>query len=558
MTFTNKFLLNLLIAALLGIAAALCQEYVYYALAIKDIGDYFHRDTTIVSAIVFLALPLFAVWADKVNYAHFYGITAIIAVLFLLLGIHATDSISQTVAQFGFVMASALLMSIAFAKFFYKEDALTQAISLIVYMMAFQWNQWAKFIAFRSSSAPESVPTTPDLATKGWIAIAIIIICSIVVWFLKRQETEGVQRKTETKFAENTTEKPDNAIINGGLLYVLLLGMFLFIGLNTMYGRFSFSGKENAIVSEFMSKNLNLFWFMGTLIAALLSLKIDTYKVLMGLVLTYVLCVFISTFAPEPIGTYAKVGGLLLTGGFFAAKILWVMRTLPYTIVATFLIIETLFYKILNAVLAQILRLEMDESRFVQISLGLLCASAFIAFFFNRDKLYQVRYMEGGGAFDKETHIWSDQTVVPNFATSGQRFTAALLDLFFIWLFSLFISLVSPSSWTTFITLLVQIIYYLSFESHSGSTLGKKIVGITVINHEGQTPSMGHAFQRLLSRFIPLSALTILLGSEALHDRLSDTYVVSANQYYHIIDEETDDIVAEDFAKEDELEETTD
>jgi uncharacterized RDD family membrane protein YckC len=536
MTFTNKFWLNLLIAALLGITASLCQEYIFYAL-LKDTSDFSYRATSvtsITSVIAFLTLPLFAAWADRVNYANFYVISAITAVSFLLLGTHTDNYIVQATAQFGFIMATAFLMNAAFAKFFYKQDYLTQVLGLIVFTIALEWNKWTKFITFRTSEMSENGPPALDSGTKGWIAVAIIVICSSMVWFLKRRETDAP--------SVSTTEKTDNTVINGGLLYLLLLGMFLFATLN-VYGRmFSFSEIGNAAVSEFLSKNLNTIWLLGALIAAFLLLKLDSYKVMMGSVLTYILCVIVSSFAPDPIATYVKLVGFIIAGGFFTAKIIWAMRTLRYGIIAIFLILDTLFYKT-QGLLSLVFR--MDGSRIVLTFTGLLSAIAFILFYFHSEKLYQVRYIKGGGLFDEDTDILREKTAIPNFATSRQRFMAALLDVFFIWLFAVLISLVMPRNWTSFLTLIVQITYYLSFESHSGSTLGKKIVGITVIDHAGQAPTMGHAFQRLLSRFIPLGALTILFGSEALHDRLSDTYVVSADQYYHVINDETDETIEE-------------
>ncbi|GEM85256.1 RDD family protein [Meiothermus hypogaeus] len=74
--------------------------------------------------------------------------------------------------------------------------------------------------------------------------------------------------------------------------------------------------------------------------------------------------------------------------------------------------------------------------------------------------------------------------------------------------------------------------------ARSGSTLGKEIMGIRVVNQYGQNPSMLQAFMReSAGRW--LNAMVLYLGllfifwdkdQQTLHDMVADTFVVWKNQ----------------------------
>lgn len=79
-------------------------------------------------------------------------------------------------------------------------------------------------------------------------------------------------------------------------------------------------------------------------------------------------------------------------------------------------------------------------------------------------------------------------------------------------------------------------LYWVTLQHKFGQTLGKKLLGIKVVDSQGKTPSSGVLGKR---EFIGKLASTILLGigylmiafdskKQGLHDKIAGTYVIKA------------------------------
>lgn len=83
---------------------------------------------------------------------------------------------------------------------------------------------------------------------------------------------------------------------------------------------------------------------------------------------------------------------------------------------------------------------------------------------------------------------------------------------------------------------IVIFLYYFILETKYGKTIGKMILGMKVVDANGNKPTKGRIALRTICRFIPFEALSFL-GSECWkkdggfsgnwHDGLSETYVVN-------------------------------
>ena len=90
-------------------------------------------------------------------------------------------------------------------------------------------------------------------------------------------------------------------------------------------------------------------------------------------------------------------------------------------------------------------------------------------------------------------------------------------------------------AWTIASTVAI-FIYYFLMEAALGKTVGKMILGLKVVDINGNPATTKALLLRTLCRFIPFEALSFLFGNEwskdgrlkgNLHDQLSKTYVVS-------------------------------
>lgn len=119
------------------------------------------------------------------------------------------------------------------------------------------------------------------------------------------------------------------------------------------------------------------------------------------------------------------------------------------------------------------------------------------------------------------------------------RFGAFLLDFFFIWIIAIVLTI--PMLTTDFKVEMISLIFYLLFGLYfwlftglKGQTPGKMIVGIKVLNRDGQVPGLGCAALREIVGKL-LSALALFIGflwvawdeqKHGWHDKLAGTSVV--------------------------------
>ena len=87
------------------------------------------------------------------------------------------------------------------------------------------------------------------------------------------------------------------------------------------------------------------------------------------------------------------------------------------------------------------------------------------------------------------------------------------------------------------IQFIIAVLYIIGGWVKSGFTPGKKIMGLRIVNSEGQPPSVGQAILRYIGYMV--SALPFylgffwILGSEkrGWHDMMAGTYVVKSREY---------------------------
>ncbi len=133
-----------------------------------------------------------------------------------------------------------------------------------------------------------------------------------------------------------------------------------------------------------------------------------------------------------------------------------------------------------------------------------------------------------------------------------RRFAAWMVDSLLMWLVSgsLFITLITVGLITfpltdnglllmavmiLLIVILLKNAYYTLLHTNNGQTIGKAVLGIKVIDAEGNAPSLRQSLRRGSAHFLSF----ILLGfgylwmlvdpeQQTLHDKLAGTYVVMA------------------------------
>lgn len=87
-------------------------------------------------------------------------------------------------------------------------------------------------------------------------------------------------------------------------------------------------------------------------------------------------------------------------------------------------------------------------------------------------------------------------------------------------------ALMGPVFWV------IMLLYYPIMENIWGKTFGKMLLGMKVVTVEGERPSPGQIFIRMLVRLIPYEQLSFLFfkdrvaGPTCLHDYLADTRVI--------------------------------
>ena len=145
-----------------------------------------------------------------------------------------------------------------------------------------------------------------------------------------------------------------------------------------------------------------------------------------------------------------------------------------------------------------------------------------------------------GIPFKEGSRAYVPSSFAEKYYDSENRFGDFLIDgLCYSILGSAVVFLVSAkpysATWllTTFAT---TFLYYFLLEACWGKTIGKWILGLKVVDVDGNKPTRGAIALRTLCRFIPFEEFTFLFGygwtktgklKGNLHDQLSGTYVVS-------------------------------
>ena len=122
---------------------------------------------------------------------------------------------------------------------------------------------------------------------------------------------------------------------------------------------------------------------------------------------------------------------------------------------------------------------------------------------------------------------------------SGRRFAEYLIDYFVIYVLAVIFYMFNPETIdipgsSYIVSFVLLIIYYFIMEAACGKTLGKIVLGLKVVDAQGNKPSVGRILLRSVCRCIPFDALSFLFGnwkndgslSGNWHDSLSKTYVV--------------------------------
>lgn len=130
---------------------------------------------------------------------------------------------------------------------------------------------------------------------------------------------------------------------------------------------------------------------------------------------------------------------------------------------------------------------------------------------------------------------------------SEKRFADYLIDRIISYGFMLIGAVVLALAGVTEITdagsyliaFVVTFLYYFIMENACGKTVGKMILGLKVVDRDGDQPSSGKIALRTLCRFIPFDSFSFLFGNGWTkygslggnwHDQWSQTYVVNMKE----------------------------
>ncbi len=116
------------------------------------------------------------------------------------------------------------------------------------------------------------------------------------------------------------------------------------------------------------------------------------------------------------------------------------------------------------------------------------------------------------------------------------RFGAAIIDIIIVWLFFGVLSSLAYILPVSIILLVGPLLYYWLFTGLRGQTLGKMLVGIKVVDVQGNRPGLtSAALREILGKLV--SAIVFYLGffwiawdrqKQGWHDKIAITYVVKA------------------------------
>ncbi|MBI3237318.1 MAG: RDD family protein [Flavobacteriia bacterium] len=122
----------------------------------------------------------------------------------------------------------------------------------------------------------------------------------------------------------------------------------------------------------------------------------------------------------------------------------------------------------------------------------------------------------------------------PEVVSQGVRFGYYLIDLVIYYILSFIVGFVlaltvdmynTPDLLLNVIAIIVLYVYYVCFEGFFGATIGKMILGYSVIDQYAEKPAFTTIMLRTVCRLVPFEAFSCL-GERGWHDQWSKTYVV--------------------------------
>ena len=143
-----------------------------------------------------------------------------------------------------------------------------------------------------------------------------------------------------------------------------------------------------------------------------------------------------------------------------------------------------------------------------------------------------------GQSFNEESQSDDPISYAEKHYNTNLRFWDYLIDLFVagVILGIVFIVVGMPEDELeqNFLSIVVGFLYYFLMEGLLGKTVGKLILGLRVVDINGNKPTWGALALRTACRFIPLEGLSFIFESGwrhhtligNLHDKVSKTYVV--------------------------------
>ncbi len=131
--------------------------------------------------------------------------------------------------------------------------------------------------------------------------------------------------------------------------------------------------------------------------------------------------------------------------------------------------------------------------------------------------------------------------VAMDYAGIGSRFVALLIDAIILWVVGGIIGAIfgenpmEAGATTSLVNLVISAAYYIYLISQWGTTLGGRVMGLKVVDAQGQPLSVGAAAIRWIGSAV--SAIIIFIGylmafwdkrKQTLHDKMAGSFVVKA------------------------------
>lgn len=125
------------------------------------------------------------------------------------------------------------------------------------------------------------------------------------------------------------------------------------------------------------------------------------------------------------------------------------------------------------------------------------------------------------------------------YAGVGSRFIALLIDGVILGVIGSVVGLIvdgnaaATSGTSSLLSIIIGAAYFIGLIGSSGMTLGGRVLGVKVVDANGQQPSYGTAAIRWIGSYV--SAIILLIGylmafwdgrKQTLHDKMAGTFVV--------------------------------